>query len=92
MVDAGGFAPIYNQQGEIKFEMLLKSFRQMRYDALSIGTREILMQHDTYNTFNKLKAAWVPLATLNIAFQGKRFFLMGSRMARHSAQAEPIRR
>jgi hypothetical protein len=72
VVDAGGFAPLYNQQGEIKFEMLLKSFRQMRYDALSIGTREMLMQRDTYDAFKKLKASRVPLATLNIAFQGKR--------------------
>ena len=72
MVDAGAFAPLYNQQGEIKFEMLLKSFRQMRYDALSISTREMLMQRDTYNAFKKLKASQVPLATLNIAFQGKR--------------------
>jgi len=72
VVDAGGFAPLYNQQGEIKFEMLLESFRQMRYDALSIGTREMLMQRDTYNAVKKLKAARVPLATLNIAFQGKR--------------------
>lgn len=72
MVDAGGFAPLYNQQGEIKFEMLLESFRQMHYDALSIGTREMLMQRDTYNAVKKLKAARVPLATLNISFQGKR--------------------
>ena len=72
MVDAGGFAPLYNKQGEIKFEMLLESFRQMRYDALSIGTREMLMQRDTYNAVKKLKASRVPRATLNIAFQGKR--------------------
>jgi hypothetical protein len=72
VVDAGGFAPIYNQQGEIKFEMLLESFRQMRYDALSIGTREMLMQRNTYNAVQKLKASRVPLATLNISFQGKR--------------------
>jgi hypothetical protein len=92
VVDAGGFAPLYNQQGEIKFEMLLESFRQMHYDAISIGTREMLMQRDTYNAVKKLKVAQVPLATLNIAFQGKRFFLMGSRMTRHSTQAEPITR
>jgi hypothetical protein len=72
VVDAGGFAPLYNQQGEIKFEMVLKSFRQMRYDALGIGTSEMLMQRDDYNAVQKLKAAQVPLATLNIAFQGKR--------------------
>jgi 2',3'-cyclic-nucleotide 2'-phosphodiesterase (5'-nucleotidase family) len=72
VVDAGEFAPLYDQQGEIKFEMLLESFRQMQYDALSIGTREMLMQRDTYNAFKKINAAQVPLATLNIAFQGTR--------------------
>jgi 2',3'-cyclic-nucleotide 2'-phosphodiesterase (5'-nucleotidase family) len=72
VVDAGEFAPLYDQQGEIKFEMFLESFRQMQYDALSIGAREMLMQRDTYDAFKKLKAAHVPLATLNIAFQGKR--------------------
>jgi 2',3'-cyclic-nucleotide 2'-phosphodiesterase (5'-nucleotidase family) len=72
VVDAGGFAPIYNQQGEIKFEMLLESFRQMHYDAISIGTREMLMQRNTYNAVQKLKASRVPMATLNISFQCKR--------------------
>ena len=72
MVDAGGSAPLYDQQGEIKFEMLLESFRQMKYDAISIGTREMLMQRDTYNAWEKLKASRIPLATLNITFKGKR--------------------
>ena len=72
VVDAGGSAPLYDQQGEIKFEMLLESFRQMKYDAISIGTREMLMQRDTYNAWEKLKASRIPLATLNITFKGKR--------------------
>jgi 2',3'-cyclic-nucleotide 2'-phosphodiesterase (5'-nucleotidase family) len=72
VVDAGGFAPTYNQQGEIKFEVLLESFRQMHYDAISIGTREMLMQRDTYNAVQKLETSRIPIATLNISFQGKR--------------------
>ena len=72
MIDAGGFAPIYSQQGELKFEALLESFHQMQYDAISIGTREMLMQRDTYNALQKIKASRVPLATLNVSFQGTR--------------------
>ena len=72
VVDAGGFASLYDQQGEIKFEMLLESVRQMKYDAISIGEREILMHRDTYNVWEQLKASGIPIVTLNIAFKGKR--------------------
>jgi hypothetical protein len=72
VVDAGGFAPLYDQQGEIKFEVLLESFRQMQYDAISIGEREILMHQDAYNVWEKLKAAGIPIVTLNVAYRGEK--------------------
>ena len=72
MVDAGSCAPEYNRQGEIKFEGLLEAFRQMQYDAISIGEREILMHQDTYNVWEKLKATGIPIVTLNIAYRGER--------------------
>ncbi|MBW2039227.1 MAG: hypothetical protein JRI46_06475 [Deltaproteobacteria bacterium] len=71
MVDGGGLSPPYNQQGEIKFEVLLESFRQMKYDAISIGAREILMQRDNYNAWEKLNNSGIPIATLNISYRGK---------------------
>lgn len=72
MVDGGSCAPEYNRQGEIKFEVLLESFRQMKYDAISIGEREILMHRDTYDVCEKLKATGIPIVTLNIAYRGER--------------------
>jgi hypothetical protein len=72
VVDGGSCAPEYNRQGEIKFEALLESFRQMKYDAISIGEREILMHRDTYDVCEKLKATGIPIVTLNIAYQGER--------------------
>ena len=72
MVDAGSCAPEYNRQGEIKFEGLLEAFRQMQYDAISIGEREIMMHQDTYNVWEKLKATGIPIVTLNVAYRGER--------------------
>lgn len=72
MVDGGSCAPEYDRQGEIKFEVLLESFRQMKYDAISIGEREILMHRDTYNVWEKLKASGIPIVTLNVAYRGKK--------------------
>jgi len=72
VVDAGGFAPLYDQQGEIKFEVLLESFHQMEYDAISIGEREILMHQDAYNVMEKLKVSGIPIVTINVAYRGKK--------------------
>lgn len=72
MVDGGSCAPEYNRQGEIKFEVLLEAFRQMKYDAISIGEREILMHRDTYDVCEKLKATGIPIVTLNIVYGGER--------------------
>jgi 2',3'-cyclic-nucleotide 2'-phosphodiesterase (5'-nucleotidase family) len=72
VVDGGSCAPEYNRQGEIKFEVLLESFRQMKYDAISIGEREIMMHRDTYNVGEKLKGTGIPIVTLNVAYRGER--------------------
>lgn len=72
VVDGGDFAPRYSQQGAIRFESLLESFRQMEYDAIGIGRREILMQRDIYNAWEQLKASGVPMVTLNMKYRGKR--------------------
>jgi len=72
LVDGGDFSPNYNQQGEIKSEVLLESFRQMKYDAISIAEREMLMQNDNYNALEKLKSCGIPIVTLNIKYKGKR--------------------
>ena len=72
VIDGGSCAPEYNRQGEIKFEVLLESFRQMQYDAISIGEREILMHQDTYNVWKRLKDTDIPIVTLNIAYRGEK--------------------
>ena len=72
VVDGGSCAPEYNRQGEIKFEALLESFRQMQYDAISIGEREILMHQHTYNVWERLKDTDIPIVTLNIAYRGEK--------------------
>ena len=72
VIDGGSCAPEYNRQGEIKFEVLLESFRQMQYDAISIGEREILMHQDSYNVWEQLKSTDIPIVTLNIAYRGEK--------------------
>jgi 2',3'-cyclic-nucleotide 2'-phosphodiesterase (5'-nucleotidase family) len=72
VIDGGGFAPEYDSLGEIKFETLVESFLKMKYDALSIGEREMLMQSDKYDAWTVLRASGIPLATLNLTYKGKR--------------------
>jgi 2',3'-cyclic-nucleotide 2'-phosphodiesterase (5'-nucleotidase family) len=72
VIDGGDFAPEYNKLGEIKFETLVESFLQMKYDAMSIGEREMLMQNDRYDAWAMLRASGIPVATLNLTYKGKR--------------------
>ena len=72
LVDGGEFAPEYSELGQIKFETLVESFLQMKYDAMSIGEREILMQNEEYDAWAVLNSSGIPVATLNIAYKGKR--------------------
>jgi len=72
VVDGGEFAPEYNGLGEIKFETLVESFGHMKYDALSLGEREIRMHNDKYDAWNVLSSSKVPVATLNVTYKGKR--------------------
>jgi 2',3'-cyclic-nucleotide 2'-phosphodiesterase (5'-nucleotidase family) len=72
LVDGGEFAPDYSEQGEIKLETLIESFRQMEYDAISVGEREILIQNQGYDAWEKLNTSQIPIATLNLKYRGKR--------------------
>jgi len=72
VIDGGDFAPAYSRQGEIKFETLVESFGQMKYDALSLGEREIMMQNSQYDAWKVLRASGIPVGTLNVTYKGKR--------------------
>ncbi len=72
VVDGGDFAPEYNELGEIKFETLVESFLHMKYDAVSIGEREMLMQNDKYDAWAMLHTSGIPVATINLTYKGKR--------------------
>jgi 2',3'-cyclic-nucleotide 2'-phosphodiesterase (5'-nucleotidase family) len=72
LIDGGEFAPEYSELGQMKFETLVESFLQMKYDAISIGEREILMQNEEYDAWAVLNSSGIPVATLNIAYKGKR--------------------
>jgi len=72
VIDGGEFAPEYSRLGEIKFETLVESFHHMKYDAVSLGEREILMQDSRYDAWNVLMSSGIPVATLNLTYKGKR--------------------
>lgn len=72
VIDGGDFAPEYSREGEIKYETLVESLVQMKYDALSIGEREMFMHNDKYDAWKVLRASGIPVATLNVTHKGKR--------------------
>lgn len=44
----------------------------MGYDAITAGISEMLMQRGTYDAVGKVRAAGIPVLTLNVRYRGKR--------------------
>ncbi len=72
MIDGGEYAAEHSRQGELKFETFLEAFRVMGYDALTTGISEMLMQTDSYDALGKVRAAEIPVLTLNVTYRGQR--------------------
>lgn len=72
LIDGGEYAAEYSRQGVLKFETFLEAFREMGYDAITAGISEILMQRDTYDAVGRVRAAGIPVLTLNVKYRGKR--------------------
>ncbi len=50
----------------------MDAFREMRYDAVTVGISEMMMQQGQYEALEKIKASGIPVLTLNVKYRGKR--------------------